>query len=49
VIRKIGGMLARGLDAVELEVFLGITGLIVVALLAMGLAMGLAALVWRFA
>jgi hypothetical protein len=33
------------LDAVELEVFLGIVALIVVALLAMGLA----ALVWRFA
>jgi hypothetical protein len=38
-------MLARGLDGIELEVFLGIVALIVVALLAIPLV----ALVWRFA
>jgi hypothetical protein len=45
VIRKIGCRITRGLDAVELEVFLGIVALIVVAMLACALV----ALVWRFA
>jgi hypothetical protein len=45
VIRKIGCRVTRGLDAIELEVFLGIVALIVVVLLACALA----ALVWRFA
>jgi hypothetical protein len=45
VIRKIGCRLTRGLDLVELEAFLGIVALIVVALLAIPLA----ALVWRLA
>ena len=44
MIRMIGCWVARGLDAVELEAFLGIVALIVVALLAIPLA----ALLWRF-
>jgi hypothetical protein len=45
MIRKIGCRVVRGLDAIELEVFLGIVALIVVVLLAIPLV----ALVWRFA
>jgi hypothetical protein len=42
-------MLARGLDAIELEVFLGLVGLLVIGLLVCGLVALLLAWAWRFA